>query len=121
MICRHSKYSDGHCAEWYCPLYSGKCPKHAPSGNPTDRCSLEVGEDEHLEADYEDRSPDVDLEDEDEDYEKDPDVEFRKQVLNEVMERHPDMAFTGNSVQDYIYSDGELESAGMEDPYRGEY
>lgn len=97
-------------------------------------------EDKHLEEQYEDRFPEPELtdeqqwahemrddemyppdEDEDEDYEPDPDVEFRKQVLNEVMERHPDMAFTGDSVRDYIYNDGELESAGIEDPMAGEW
>lgn len=93
--------------------------------------------DAHLEEQYEDRfTTDEELteaydaktnwldavpEDEDEDYEPDPDVEFRKQVLNEVMERHPDMAFTGDSVQDYIYNNGELESAGIEDPMAGEW
>lgn len=78
-------------------------------------------EDEHLEADYEDRQNggrDVDDEEDEEDWvEPDPDVEFRKQILKEVMERHPDMAFTGDSVQDYIYNDGELESASMDPPW----
>lgn len=76
--------------------------------------------DEHLEADYEDRQNGglpVDEDEEDDWVEPDPDVTFRRQVLEEVMERHPDMAFTGSSVHDYIYNDGELESAG-EDYYR---
>lgn len=90
----------------------------------TDSGYIDPG-DEHLEADYEDRQNggrDVDdPEDEEEDFEPDPDVLFRKQVLEEVMERHPDMAFTGDSVQDYIYNDGELESASIDDPMAGEW
>ena len=45
------------------------------------------------------------------DYEPDPEVEERRAVLNLVMERHPDMAFTGESVQDYLYNGGEIQSA----------
>jgi hypothetical protein len=57
-------------------------------------------------------------EDEEEVY--DQDYEDRKKILNEVMERHPDMAFTGDSVNRFLNEDGDLESAYEDrfvDPY----
>lgn len=42
MQCKHShRYSDGHCSEITCLNYVGKCPKHAPSGRVTNKCSRE--------------------------------------------------------------------------------
>lgn len=41
MICRHAKYSDGHCAEPWCPLYASRCPRHCASGKITLRCTLD--------------------------------------------------------------------------------
>lgn len=79
--------------------------------------------DEHLEADYEDRvngGVDVD-EEEDEDGEIDWEMEQRKRDFLEFSQSHPDMAFTGESVHNHIYDGGDLESAGMDDPFRGEY
>ena len=53
--------------------------------------------------------------DEDEFY--DDEYEDRKKILIEVMERHPEMAFTGDSVRRYLDSGDELESATMEDAH----
>lgn len=50
----------------------------------------------------------------------DDERETRKQILNHVMEEHPDMAFTGDSVSHYLDGDGDLESAYEDrhiDPY----
>lgn len=44
MICKHPKYSDGHCAESYCPLYSNRCPRHTFMGDPRAECTLEKGQ-----------------------------------------------------------------------------
>lgn len=39
MNCFHGRYSDGHCAEMHCPNYSGRCPRHAPSGRLSEACN----------------------------------------------------------------------------------
>lgn len=81
-----------------------------------------TGEDAHLEAEYEDRqNGGIDVDEEEDEEEYDWELEERKKELMELMERHPDMAFTGDSVQNFLYDGGDLESAGEEDPYRGEY
>ncbi len=40
-VCKHSAYSDGHCAEMTCPNYFNRCPKHSYSGRVDAKCSLD--------------------------------------------------------------------------------
>lgn len=37
--CKHPQYADFHCAEMICPNYTSRCPMHAPSGSPINRCN----------------------------------------------------------------------------------
>lgn len=70
-------------------------------------------EDEHLEADYEDRTF-YEEEAEEEDYEIDWEIEERKRDFLEFSRSHPNIAFTGESVSNFINYGGDLESGGEE-------
>lgn len=56
-------------------------------------------------------------EEDDEDIFYDEEYETRKRIFEQLMEEHPDMAFTGESVRGYLDNGDDLESAGMEDAH----
>lgn len=68
--------------------------------------TIHMHEDAHLEEQYEllTHLPD-DMEDayDEEEDDLDPDVEFRRRILNDVMERHPDISMTREEYEDYLY------------------
>lgn len=94
------------------PLWYIREQQNRESAEAMDDDVMAVGD-----ADFESMRENVEEGEEDDFFDPDPEVELRKQVFNEVMERHPEFAFTGASVSDYIYNGGDLESATQEDAH----